>query len=56
MTDETTTAQGLSALQERIGYSFENPVLLRRALTHSSLSASADVGDLERLTQRVVAS
>lgn len=43
------SAKGLAALQERVGHSFADPTLLKRALTHSSLAATSRVGDLERL-------
>lgn len=41
--------RSLDDLQERLGYRFSDDMLLRRALTHSSLAASSKVGDLERL-------
>lgn len=41
---------GLKDLQKRIGHQFDNPDLLVRALTHSSLSGGRErVADLERL-------
>ncbi|MEZ5922042.1 MAG: ribonuclease III [Parvularculaceae bacterium] len=43
------SAKRLAALQERIGWTFKEPQLLKRALTHSSLAASSKIGDLERL-------
>lgn len=43
------SAKKLAALQERIGWSFADQSLLKRALTHSSLAASSKIGDLERL-------
>ena len=49
MTGADADTDGLEALQERIGYRFSDRALLIRALTHSSLSASSSVGDLERL-------
>ncbi|MEO1015078.1 MAG: ribonuclease III [Pseudomonadota bacterium] len=39
----------LSDVQARIQYQFKDESLLRRALTHSSLSSHSGVGDLERL-------
>lgn len=39
----------LDALQDRIGHRFKDITLLERAVTHSSLSASGTVRDLERL-------
>lgn len=39
----------LKELQKRIGYSFTDDQLLKRALTHSSLSVTSTIGDLERL-------
>ncbi len=36
-------------VQSRVGYQFTDGALLRRALTHSSLSSQSSVGDLERL-------
>lgn len=41
-------AAPLAAVEEVTGYSFDNPELLRRAMTHSSLSSKSGV-DLERL-------
>ncbi|MCA8890013.1 MAG: hypothetical protein KDA46_14360, partial [Parvularculaceae bacterium] len=43
------SAKKLAALQERIGYSFADKNLLKRALTHSSLATTSKIGDLERL-------
>lgn len=44
------TSDDLSALEERLGYRFNDTSLLKRALTHSSLSGGAGpVRDLERL-------
>lgn len=44
------TEQNLSKLEERVGYTFNEPILLERALTHSSLSGGKSrVADLERL-------
>ncbi len=39
----------LDALQEKVGWRFQRPALLERALTHASLAASSRNGDLERL-------
>ncbi|MFQ5563619.1 MAG: ribonuclease III [Parvularculaceae bacterium] len=44
------STDGLNALQDRIGYRFGDGALLKRALTHSSLSGrDQSVRDLERL-------
>lgn len=44
------SADGLDALQDRIGHRFGDIILLKRALTHSSLSGrNRNVRDLERL-------
>ena len=43
------TKASLEALQERVGHRFGDEELLRRALTHSSLSDASEIGDLERL-------
>ncbi|EAU55957.1 ribonuclease III [Mariprofundus ferrooxydans] len=45
----TGAATGLQQLQQVIGYRFNNPALLKRALTHCSALRSAVSGDLERL-------
>ncbi|MEO0399428.1 MAG: ribonuclease III [Pseudomonadota bacterium] len=39
----------LAALEVRVSHAFKDRALLERALTHSSLSASSNTGDLERL-------
>ena len=39
----------LKALQKRIGHRFKDEELLKRSLTHSSLSTKSKIGDLERL-------
>ena len=43
------SAHSLKELQDRLNIRFKNDDLLKRALTHSSLSGDADVNDLERL-------
>jgi ribonuclease-3 len=43
------TSKKLEELQARVGHAFKNASLLKRALTHSSLSAKSKIGDLERL-------
>jgi ribonuclease-3 len=43
-----TPDTGLAALEERLGHGFENPSLLRQALTHASAAAGTDT-DNERL-------
>lgn len=43
------TKTNLADLEKRFGHTFADPSLLSRALTHSSLSASGGVRDLERL-------
>ena len=44
------TARDVKALEERFGHRFSDPLLLERALTHSSLSGGdGAVSDLERL-------
>ena len=42
-------AADLAHLQSRVGHSFSDAQRLVRALTHSSLAVSSDIGDLERL-------
>jgi ribonuclease III len=54
MANDPRQHSGISTLQERIGYSFANPELLERALTHSSLAfeqgvTAADASDNEQL-------
>lgn len=43
------SAADIKEFQERIGYTFSKDELLKRALTHSSLSNDSKIGDLERL-------
>ena len=44
----------IDALQDRLGHRFADPVLLRRALTHSSVEAEANNERLEFLGDRVL--
>jgi len=48
------TDGGFTLLEERIGYTFKNPVLLRQALTHSSKSGEDNNERLEFLGDRVL--
>jgi ribonuclease-3 len=50
----TGSSAGLSDLEARLGHSFADPSLLRRALTHASASATASNERLEFLGDRVL--
>lgn len=50
MSDDT----GFDALQDRLGYRFNNPALLEKALTHSSTGSERNYERLEFLGDRVV--